>query len=45
MSNPMTLFKKNQTVEIEIINRIYGGPLLRLVHHRHHLGLNLTVRI
>jgi len=40
--NPMVVFlKKDQRVKI---NKIYGGPLLRLIHHRH-LWLNLTIMI
>jgi len=37
----VAFFLKDQTVKIEKINEVYGGPLLGLVHHRH-LGLKLT---
>jgi len=30
-----TFFKKDQTVKINKINKVYDEPLLKLVHHRH----------
>jgi len=38
-----SFFKKNQMVKIKKIDKVYGGPPLKLVYHRH-LGLNLTPR-
>jgi len=39
-----SFLKKDERVKIIKINKVYGGPLLRLVYHRH-LGLNLTIMI
>jgi len=44
MCDPMSSFKKkDQMIKINKINKVYDGPLLRLVHHRD-LKLKLTVQ-
>jgi hypothetical protein len=38
-----TFFKKDQTVKVNKINKVYDGPFLKLIHHRH-LELKVNCR-
>jgi len=36
------LFESDRKAKIKLINKVYGGPLLKLIHYRH-LRLKLTI--